>query len=57
MCPQCQERINGADTKSYVVGWCEQDLHRDCLLLHLRACVKCRSHNEAVLNRISEQMK
>lgn len=56
-CPQCHEAINGADAKSYVVGWCESDVHRDCLLLHIRACVKCRPHNEAVLYRIDGQMK
>ena len=56
-CPQCHEAINGADTKSYAVGWCEKDLHYDCMLLHVRSCMKCRPHNEVVLYRLDEQMK
>lgn len=56
-CPQCHEAINGADTKTYAVGWCKDDVHRDCLPLHIRACAKCRPHNEAVLYRIDDQRK
>ena len=56
-CPQCHEEINGIDTKSYAVGWCQKDVHLDCALLHVRSCVNCRPHNEVVLYRLNEQMK
>lgn len=52
-CPQCKEPINGIDRESYAVGWCQQDVHQACLLLHIRTCPQCRKHNEDVVGHVT----
>lgn len=44
-CPQCKQPIKGSESASYVVGWCQRDVHDGCLLLHIRRCKACRTHN------------
>lgn len=44
-CPQCKELIEGIAHTTYVVGWCQQDVHVACYLLHLRSCRPCWRHN------------
>lgn len=48
-CPQCQQAIDGIATGTYAVGWCRQDIHLACFLLHCRACPPCRAQNAEVL--------
>ena len=55
-CPQCRDAIDGSDVKSYAVGWCERDIHRGCLMLHVRACAPCRVHNEVAIYKYDEQL-
>lgn len=50
-CPQCKKPIEGVAVKTFGVGWCERDIHHDCLQLHIRSCAKCRPHNEAVISK------
>lgn len=48
-CPQCKQLIEGLHVMTYAVGWCEKDVHLDCLPLHIRSCKACRWHNEDYL--------
>lgn len=54
-CPQCSETIEGTHTQTYAVGWCQFDVHTDCLRLHVRSCKACRIHNEGFVTRQDEK--
>ena len=56
-CPQCKQAIEGAANHrvfnpslrgTYVVGWCQRDVHEGCFALHVRSCSACRAHNDGL---------
>lgn len=59
-CQQCQAPIenifnHGSDGR-WCVGWCGEDLHMDCLPLHVRSCRSCWVHNAQYILISDQQM-
>lgn len=59
-CPQCRQPIemlanNRREHPDHVgawgVGWCRQEIHLDCFILHARGCAECRWHNAELIAR------
>lgn len=49
LCQQCHSAIDWIRTDTYAVGWCQHDVHTECMSLHVRSCRECYPHNTKFL--------